>query len=122
MNTFYNYHQITKEYYGEGIADESPLEPGVFLYPSNSTTIKPLEHVEGKVVVFDEEQSCWKYEDVQTHEDVQQELTYDIKRMMAYPSIGDQLDALFKAGIFPEEIASQIQAVKDKYPKPEGTV
>jgi len=35
-----------------------------------------------------------------------------------YPSIGDQLDALFKAGAFPAEMASQIQAVKDAYPKP----
>lgn len=42
---------------------------------------------------------------------------YKIKRELEYPSIGDQLDALFKAGVFPEEMAAQIQAVKDKYPK-----
>lgn len=42
---------------------------------------------------------------------------YKRKRYREYPSIGDQLDALFKAGIFPEEMAAQIQAVKDKYPK-----
>ena len=42
---------------------------------------------------------------------------YKENRKREYPSIGDQLDALFKAGLFPEEIASQIQAVKDKYPK-----
>jgi len=40
-------------------------------------------------------------------------------RRKEYPDIGDQLDALFHAGVFPEEMASQIQAVKDKYPKPE---
>lgn len=40
-------------------------------------------------------------------------------RVEEYPSIGDQLDALFKAGVFPEEMAAQIQAVKNKYPKPE---
>ena len=34
-----------------------------------------------------------------------------------YPSIGDQLDALFHAGVFPAEMAAEIQAVKDKYPK-----
>ena len=39
-------------------------------------------------------------------------------RSKEYPSIGDQLDALFKAGLFPPEMAAQIQAVKDKYPKP----
>jgi hypothetical protein len=36
-----------------------------------------------------------------------------------YPPIGDQLDALFHAGAFPDDMAAQIQAVKDKYPKPE---
>jgi hypothetical protein len=44
---------------------------------------------------------------------------YYLKRAQSYPSIGDQLDALFHAGIFPEEMAAQIQAVKDEYPKPD---
>jgi hypothetical protein len=35
-----------------------------------------------------------------------------------YPSIGDQLDALFHAGVFPDDMAAQIQAVKDANPKP----
>lgn len=39
-------------------------------------------------------------------------------RAMAYPAIGDQLDALFKAGVFPPEMARQIQAVKERYAKP----
>ena len=39
------------------------------------------------------------------------------QRANRYPSIGDQLDALFHAGVFPPEMAAQIQAVKDKYPK-----
>ena len=42
---------------------------------------------------------------------------YKFQRAPEYPSIGDQLDALFHAGVFPEEMASTIQAVKDKYPK-----
>jgi hypothetical protein len=44
---------------------------------------------------------------------------YARKRKWEYPTIGDQLDALFHAGVFPEEMAAQIQAVKDEYPKPE---
>lgn len=44
---------------------------------------------------------------------------YKRKRAPEYPSIGEQLDALFKAGLFPEEMAAKIQAIKDKYPKPE---
>jgi len=37
-----------------------------------------------------------------------------------YPPIGDQLDALFHAGVFPQEMADKIQAVKDAHPKPTG--
>jgi len=44
---------------------------------------------------------------------------YRQKRASSYPPIGDQLDALFHAGVFPEEMANKIQAVKDLYPKPE---
>jgi len=43
---------------------------------------------------------------------------YIAQRAAAYPPIGDQLDALFHAGVFPPEMSAQIQAVKDKYPKP----
>ena len=42
---------------------------------------------------------------------------YQRNRIPEYPSIGDQLDALFKAGVFPDDMAAKIQAVKDKYPK-----
>ena len=43
--------------------------------------------------------------------------TYKHQRVQEYPSIGDQLDALFHAGVFPDDMAATIQAVKDKYPK-----
>lgn len=42
---------------------------------------------------------------------------YARSRAVEYPAIGDQLDALFHAGVFPAEMAAAIQAVKDKYPK-----
>jgi len=42
---------------------------------------------------------------------------YKAKRAAEYPPIGDQLDALFHAGVFPVEMAALVQAVKDKYPK-----
>lgn len=44
-------------------------------------------------------------------------LEYARQRVQAYPPIGDQLDALFHAGVFPEDMAAQLQAVKDEYPK-----
>lgn len=40
------------------------------------------------------------------------------QRDRKYPPIGDQLDALFHAGVFPEEMEAQLQAVKDAHPKP----
>ena len=43
---------------------------------------------------------------------------YRSLRKVAYPCIGDQLDALYKAGAFPAEMAEKISAVKKKYAKP----
>ena len=44
-------------------------------------------------------------------------IAYRAKRAVEYPSIGDQLDALYHAGLFPAEMAATIEAVKLKYPK-----
>ena len=44
-------------------------------------------------------------------------LTYSDKRKSEYPAIGDQLDALYHAGVFPADMAARLKAVKDKYPK-----
>jgi len=42
---------------------------------------------------------------------------YQFDRAAEYPAIGDQLDALFHAGVFPADMAATLQAVKNKYPK-----
>ena len=42
---------------------------------------------------------------------------YQRQREPEYPTIGDQLDALYHAGVFPTDMAAQIKAVKDKYAK-----
>jgi len=42
---------------------------------------------------------------------------YQRKRAAEYPSIGDQLDALWKGGDAAEEMLAKVQAVKLKYPK-----
>ena len=44
---------------------------------------------------------------------------YVNKRIAEYPSIGDQLDALWKGGDAAAEMLAKVQAVKTKYPKPE---
>lgn len=43
---------------------------------------------------------------------------YQRKRAREYPSLGDQLDALYHAGVFPKDMADRIAAVKARYPKP----
>ena len=42
---------------------------------------------------------------------------YIAKRVAEYPSIGDQLDALWKGGDAAAEMLAKVQAVKTKYPK-----
>jgi hypothetical protein len=43
---------------------------------------------------------------------------YQEPRRFAYPSIGDQLDMIFHAGLGGDEFQAAIQAVKDANPKP----
>ena len=43
--------------------------------------------------------------------------TYQENRVTEYPPIGDQLDALYHAGVFPAAMTASIKAIKDKYPK-----
>ena len=42
---------------------------------------------------------------------------YKAKRQAEYPSIGDQLDALWKGGDAQAEMLAKVQAVKTKFPK-----
>ncbi len=42
---------------------------------------------------------------------------YKTQRKMFYPSIGDQLDDLYKQGAFSTEMAEKIKKVKDDIPK-----
>ena len=42
---------------------------------------------------------------------------YQRSRKPEYPDIGDQLDDLYKAGAFSDDMTAKIKAVKDKYPK-----
>jgi hypothetical protein len=44
---------------------------------------------------------------------------YQRDRAAEYPSIGDQLDALWKGGDAATAMLAQVQAVKAKYPKSE---
>lgn len=52
MTSIYNFHPVTRELLGTGIADESPLEPGVPLVPANATTLKPPPIGDRQVAIF----------------------------------------------------------------------
>jgi hypothetical protein len=64
--TIYYYHSETLMYLGSGEADESPLEPGVFLIPASATSVQPPEIPEGKMAVFAE--GVWSLQDIPTSE------------------------------------------------------
>ena len=73
----------------------------------------------GKVPFTPEEEAEADKQDIIDNEEIAKlaKVKYKDDRKMAYPAIGDQLDALYKAGVFPKEMADQIKAVKEKYPK-----
>lgn len=48
----YNLHPHTGEHLGDGVADESPLEPGVFIIPGSSTTEAPPSVGKDECAVF----------------------------------------------------------------------
>lgn len=48
-----------------------------------------------------------------------EKLSYREKRAREYPSIGDQLDAIWKGGAALDEMRAKVTVVKAKYPKPE---
>ena len=51
-------------------------------------------------------------------EDEWKAIKYRDERRSKYPDIGDQLDDLYKKGVFSTEMAAKIKDVKDTYPKP----
>ena len=55
----YNYDEKTLEYTSSGIADESPLEPGIYLIPAFATDIQPPDKTENETVIFNIDQNNW---------------------------------------------------------------
>jgi len=86
------------------------------LYPNAERVIGGVTVLDsnGNEISIDDSLVNAKIAEMQSAYDAQQ---YARSRALEYPPIGDQLDALFHAGVFPADMAAQIQAVKDKYPK-----
>lgn len=84
------------------------------LYPSVVTLRGDTAYDEdGNEISYDADAVQTKVDELQADYDAKE---YQRKRASEYPNIGDQLDALFHAGVFPTDMAAKIQAVKDKYP------
>ena len=58
--TVYNYDHHTRIYTGASQADESPLEPGVYLIPAHATTIDPPAVADGKVARYRPDDVMWE--------------------------------------------------------------
>ena len=67
-------------------------------------------------VGYDEQGNVVEY-DLQAAQALVEANAYKEKRQAEYPSMADQLDTIFHDGI--DAWKAQIQAVKDKYPKPQ---
>lgn len=65
----YNYHPQTGIYLGQSEADESPLEPGVFLLPAHSTFQTPPDDVDGKQIVWSGD--GWKLQEIPKEPELQ---------------------------------------------------
>jgi hypothetical protein len=111
----YSYEEIEEEY------EVTPAIAEVRDDEGNVTT-EAVPAVMGKRVEFYAKQGDLVVVDPVEEERIfneEQAIKYREERQPEYPSVGDQLDALYHAGIFPDDLASEIKAVKDKYPKPE---
>jgi vacuolar-type H+-ATPase subunit B/Vma2 len=67
-------------------------------------------------VAYDKDENIVEYDKaaVEAHAASKEYIT---KRAAEYPTIGDQLDALWKGGDAAAEMLAKVQAVKNKYPK-----
>lgn len=103
---------------GLASAQESPLEPGVFLLPGGSIDTAPPAIPEGQRAKWN---GAWVLENLPQPEPepAAPELTYAEKRMAEYPSLLDYIDGVVKGDQAQiDKYISECLAVKAKYPKP----
>ena len=92
------------------------------IYTTHSNVSGIRDNEDGSVTAFDIEGSEVTLDGSEITEANRLQAEYDDKqysrdRAEAYPSIGDQLDMIFHAGLGGDEFQAAIQAVKDAHPK-----
>jgi len=110
----YHYHRDTEEYWGEGEAHESPLEPGIFLVPAYATELEPPITGENEVAVF--ENGAWEIKaDFRGVYYETSRLPVEVFEIGEYPPVGCTKDPL---PLTAEEILQQkwemIKAERDR--------
>lgn len=103
---------------GLTVADESPLEPGVFLLPGGSIDVPPPSVPAGQRAKWN---GSWVFENLPEPEPEPEleELTIGEKRASEYPSLLDYIDGVVKGDQAQiDKYISDCLAVKAKYPKP----
>lgn len=107
-------NKVTKyqDFDSKAEADAHVTEYGGFVVdkPDDDRMVYWVVDADNKTVTFDKSQA-------DTDDGALAANAYKATRKNAYPDVGDQLDALFHAGAFPEDMTEQIQAVKDANPK-----
>jgi hypothetical protein len=113
--------QLNNEKYfvGFAIADESPLEPGVFLLPAGAVDAPVPIVPKGQQAKWN---GAWVFEDIPQPEpdpvEVPYEETYAEKRAAEYPPITNYIDAVVKGDQAQINVyIAACLAVKAKYPK-----
>lgn len=106
------------------IFPKTPTLQDVYGYMRPGQTIKTHFNSDGSIASCEYE---FEQEDPPTQEEIEtctkvifdhyEKTKHHFPRQISYPSIGDQLDALYHAGVFPEEMAAKIRAVKEAFPK-----
>ena len=106
-------------YTGLSVADESPLEPGIYLMPAGTIDAEqPVIPENHRARWVD---NSWTFESlpiIVPDETSVIEQTYAQKRVAEYPPVTDYLDGIVKGDQAQiEKYIADCLAVKDKYPK-----
>jgi hypothetical protein len=104
----YNYNSVLKFYTSTSEADESPLEPGVWLIPAYATTIEPPFCTEDQIVIFHEDRQEWEIVDKvveeykEETESAKPEISEEDKEIIK-KKIEEKINLLMKTGLTREE-------------------